>query len=70
MNPNQLEETTMNTKTRNLLQVLPLDDAEKNIFEELMGEDVEMRKSFIKNSALYVKNLDIQQLNENSYLEY
>ena len=59
MNPNQLEETTMNTKTRNLLQVLPLDDAEKNIFEELMGEDVEMRKSFIKNSALYVKNLDI-----------
>ena len=59
MNPNQLEETTMNTKTRHLLQVLPLDDSEKNIFEELMGEDVEMRKAFIKNSALYVKNLDI-----------
>ncbi len=59
MNPNQLEETTMNTKTRNLLQVLPLDDSGKNIFEELMGEDVEMRKAFIKNSALYVKNLDI-----------
>ena len=62
MNPNQLEETTMNTKTRNLLQVLPLDDSGKNIFEELMGEDVEMRKAFIKNSALYVKNLDIQIL--------
>ena len=59
MNPNQLEETTMNVKSRNLLKVLPLDDSEKNIFEELMGEDVDMRKTFIKNSALYVKNLDI-----------
>ena len=59
MNPDQLEETTMNTKTRNLLQVLPLEDNAKNIFAELMGEDVETRKSFIKNSAPHVKNLDI-----------
>jgi len=59
MNPDQLEETTMNTKTRNLLQVLPLEDNAKNIFAELMGEDVETRKSFIKNSAPNVKNLDI-----------
>ena len=58
MNPNQLEETTMNVKSRSLLKVLPLDDGDQT-FEELMGEDVEMRKQFIKSSALTVKNLDI-----------
>ena len=58
MNPSQLEETTMNVKTRSLLRVLPLDGA-KNIISELMGEDPEPRKIFIKSNAPDVKNLDI-----------
>jgi DNA gyrase subunit B len=58
MNPNQLEETTMNPKARSLLRVLPLDEGDQT-FEELMGDDVEMRKQFIKSKALSVKNLDI-----------
>ena len=60
MNATQLWETTMNPKNRTLYQVTlgELKDPNKT-FSELMGEDVEMRKSFIKNSALYVKNLDI-----------
>ena len=58
MNPNQLEETTMNPKSRSLLRVLPLDEGNQT-FEELMGDDVEMRKQFIKSKALSVKNLDI-----------
>ena len=58
MNPNQLEETTMNPKSRSLLRVLPLDEGNQ-VFEELMGDDVEMRKQFIKSKALSVKNLDI-----------
>ncbi len=58
MNPNQLEETTMNPKSRSLLKVLPLDEGNQT-FEELMGDDVEMRKQFIKSKAATVKNLDI-----------
>jgi len=58
MNPSQLEETTMNPKARSLLRVLPLDEGDQT-FEELMGDDVEMRKQFIKSRALSVKNLDI-----------
>ena len=58
MNPNQLEETTMNTKSRTLLKVMPLEDGNQ-VVVELMGDDVEMRKQFIKQRYSSVKNLDI-----------
>ena len=58
MNPNQLEETTMNVKSRTLLKVLPLEDGNQ-VVVELMGDDVEMRKQFTKQKYSSVKNLDI-----------
>ena len=58
MNPDQLEETTMNLKSRTLLQVLPLEDG-NSVVVELMGDDVELRKEFIKQKYSSVKNLDI-----------
>jgi len=58
MNPPQLEETTMNPKSRTLIKVLPLEDGNQ-VVVELMGDDVEMRKQFIKQEYSSVKNLDI-----------
>ena len=58
MNPPQLEETTMNTKSRTLLKVLPLEDLNP-VVVELMGDDVEPRREFIKQKYSSVKNLDI-----------
>lgn len=58
MNPSQLEETTMNPKSRTLIKVLPLEDGNQ-VVVELMGDDVEMRKQFIKQEYSSVKNLDI-----------
>ncbi len=58
MNPPQLEETTMNCKSRTLLKVLPLEDLNP-VVEELMGDDVEPRREFIKQKYSSVKNLDI-----------
>ena len=58
MNPSQLEETTMNTKSRSLLKVLPLEDLNQ-VVVELMGDDVEPRREFIKQKYSSVKNLDI-----------
>ncbi len=60
MNPEQLWETTMNPKTRRLMQVT-LEDAAlaDEIFSILMGEKVEPRKEFIMKYAKEVKNLDI-----------
>ena len=58
MNPPQLEETTMNTKSRTLLKVLPLEDLNQ-VVVELMGDDVEPRREFIKQKYSSVKNLDI-----------
>ena len=58
MNPPQLEETTMNSKSRTLLKVLPLEELNP-VVEELMGDDVEPRREFIKQNYSSVKNLDI-----------
>ena len=60
MNPEQLWETTMNPKTRRLVQVTIEDAAlADEIFSILMGEKVEPRKEFIMKYAKEVRNLDI-----------
>jgi DNA gyrase subunit B len=60
MNSDQLWETTMNPATRTLLSV-KLDDAGEadRLFSILMGDDVEKRRTFIRDHALEVQNLDI-----------
>jgi DNA gyrase subunit B len=60
MNAEQLWDTTMNPATRTLLRVEIEDAAAVNdIFEKLMGSDVEPRKKFITAHAKTVRNLDI-----------
>ena len=60
MNPAQLWETTMDPEQRTLLQVsveFPAEAAET--FQNLMGHDVEARRTFIERNAKFVVNLDV-----------
>jgi DNA gyrase subunit B len=60
MNPDQLWETSMDGKTRTLLQVTVQDALEADHwFNTLMGDDVKGRKEYIETFGQFVKNLDI-----------
>jgi len=59
MNPSQLAETTMNPKTRSLLQVAQIPDDDYAVFDTLMGEDVEKRREFIVASSNMLDHVDV-----------
>jgi len=60
MNGDELWDTTMNPKTRVMLQVTVEDAcAASETFADLMGEKVEPRKKYIQENAQFVTNLDI-----------
>ena len=60
MDPDELCETTMSIDKR-VLRKITVDDCVKadQVFEKLMGDDVEPRREFIEENARFVKNLDI-----------
>ena len=60
MDPEELRETTMNIDSRTLKRI-ELHEAMQadEIFQILMGEEVEPRRNFIEENAIYVTNLDV-----------
>ena len=60
MNPGQLWETTMDPERRTLMQVTVESAGEAaETFQNLMGSDVEARRTFIEKNAKFVVNLDV-----------
>lgn len=73
MNSDQLWETTMDPKTRTLIQVNASDiEASSKIIETLMGQDPSIRREWIENNVIFtlednfikVKNNDLEDENE------
>ena len=60
MDAEELNETTMDIEKRTLRKITVDDCMEADaMFSKLMGEEVETRRKFIEDNAIYVKNLDI-----------
>ena len=60
MNPEQLWETTMDPERRTLMQVtVESASMATETFQNLMGVDVEARRTFIEKNAKFVVNLDV-----------
>ena len=60
MDAEELNETTMDINHRILRRITVNDTIEADAaFSKLMGEEVEPRRQFIENNAVYVENLDI-----------
>ena len=60
MDAEELNETTMDINTR-VLRKITVEDAmaADEVFNKLMGEEVEPRRKFIEENAVYVENLDV-----------
>ena len=60
MDADELNDTTMDINKRTLRRIT-VDDcvAADNVFEKLMGDEVEPRRQFIEENAVFVQNLDI-----------
>jgi DNA gyrase subunit B len=59
MDAEELNETTMDIEKRILRQITVEDTrAADEVFSKLMGDEVEPRRQFIEENAVFVQNLD------------
>jgi len=66
MDPEELNETTMDINKRVLRKITVEDAIEADAaFSKLMGEEVEPRRKFIEENAKFVENLDIRREESN-----